>query len=330
MSTLFPVNIPFVDVRTGLISRQWLPVLQQLQSLTPTGSGFVADGSATSYGPMTLFQGLDINKGTATPGAIYFALDTGKTYFYSGGTWAEYFPDLSGDVTNVGTTVLLNNVFPSPGTYGGGSLTPILTIDSKGRVTSLALETVTATVVPQGPNGALQFNDAGTTEGTSQIFYNQGTGALTFSNPLPTFNNLSPLIVAGDLLTHNGTNNIRLPVGTEGQALRVESGVPTWVDANTLETRFNFGDATPKPLGEVPANRVVRSISIVILTAFTDAASTLAIPGLMATTDNLPFNEGTYQIYPGVEFGLNTAIELVISAATSTQGSGLVTISLED
>ena len=35
-------------------------------------------------------------------------------------------------------------------------------------------------------------------------------------------------LVDGDLLYFNGTNIVRLPIGTDGQVLKVVSGVPTW------------------------------------------------------------------------------------------------------
>lgn len=48
-----------------------------------------------------------------------------------------------------------------------------------------------------------------------------GTGATT---ALTAFNNLSPLTSAGDVLTHNGTNNIRLGIGTANQILGANAG----------------------------------------------------------------------------------------------------------
>ena len=48
-----------------------------------------------------------------------------------------------------------------------------------------------------------------------------GTGA---SNKINAFDNLSPLTSAGDVLTHNGTNNIRLALGNAGEVLKVNAG----------------------------------------------------------------------------------------------------------
>ena len=48
-----------------------------------------------------------------------------------------------------------------------------------------------------------------------------GTGA---SNKINAFDNLSPLTSAGDVLTHDGTNNIRLALGNAGEVLKVNAG----------------------------------------------------------------------------------------------------------
>lgn len=229
------VQVPLVG-SNGLMDYRWLRVIKALEAIIPPdGAGDVVDGSATSYAPMTLYQGpAAALPGTATIGSIYFALDTGTIYWASGGTWQELSEELTGDVTKPANSQVtsLANVFGSPGTYGSASQIPRVTIDSKGRITSLSLETITLPPPSAaGSVGQLQFNNSGPLGGTAGITFSGG--ALSFTNRTPTFNNLSPLTTTGDLLTHNGTNNIRLAAGTSSQVL-VSGTTPSWTGTPSL------------------------------------------------------------------------------------------------
>jgi hypothetical protein len=59
-----------------------------------------------------------------------------------------------------------------------------------------------------------------------------GTGA---STKTVAFDNLSPTTTAGDLIYNNGTDNVRLGIGTAGQTLRVNAGAtaPEWATGGT-------------------------------------------------------------------------------------------------
>lgn len=65
---------------------------------------------------------------------------------------------------------------------------------------------------------------------------NGGTGQTTQT---AAFNALSPLTTKGDIVGHNGTNNVRLAVGTDGQVLVANSGAATglaWSTTNLLNS----------------------------------------------------------------------------------------------
>jgi hypothetical protein len=281
---------------------------------------------------MVLFQGpTSALPGTAVTGSIFFALDTGTLYWASGGSWEVLSEELTGDVTKPAnsTVTSLANVFLSPGTYGSSNQVPRLTVDSKGRIVGLTLEDIVpATPGAAGSNGQLQFNSNGVLGGTPGITFNNGV--LSYANKTDNFDNLSPLTTKGDVLAHNGTDNVRVAAGSDGQYLAADSTAAAgvrWVSPSEVEVRFFFGDATPKPLVTVPANKVVNEVLLTIITPLNDPAATLSVePGLLATTDNLPSVSGSYGSVPGVEFASPTLLTLNISPGTSTQGMGVVTI----
>ena len=60
---------------------------------------------------------------------------------------------------------------------------------------------------------------------------NTGNGGTGSSSTVIGFNNLSPLTLLGDILYHNGTNNVRLPIGSTNQQLTVIAGAPSWTNS---------------------------------------------------------------------------------------------------
>lgn len=175
------------------------------------------------------------------PGDIYYALDTNKTYVTVDGQWKLQSPEFTGDINipQATTVATLATVNLSPGTYGDTNNIPVITVDGKGRVTTSYTVPVNIPAPnASGPNDSVQFNSGGFFAGDVAFTYEPTTatlsfvngyigGTLQFTTPLPTFNNLSPLTTKGDLLTHNSTDNVRLPVGTDGQVLVANSTAST-------------------------------------------------------------------------------------------------------
>lgn len=162
----------------------------------------------------------------------------------------------------------------------------------------------------------------------------------------------------GNIFSLGSNANISISGGTANQALLTNgAGNLFWADISTANTAnyanfagianianvalevvgdvtipFNYGDATPKNLTIVTANSVITSVSIVIVTPFGDAASTLTVGDagntarLMEAGDNTPNSTGIYTVEPVYKYVANTQLTLSISPGTSTVGAGLVLI----
>lgn len=182
------------------------------------------------------------------PGDIYYALDTNKTYVTVNGQWVLQSPEFTGDVLipQSSTVTTLANVNAAPGTYGSNTSIPVITVDAKGRVTSAFSTPIsTGPSVAGGPANSLQFNSSGFLDGSSTLTYDSVndivylanayvTGTMAFANRTPTFNNLTPQTTAGDLIAFDGTDAVRLPVGTNGQVLMADNTEPTGLKWTTL------------------------------------------------------------------------------------------------
>lgn len=124
------------------------------------------------------------------------------------------------------------------------------------------------------------------------------------------------------------------------QIVDVDSnGAPTLIKRQyipgQLEVAFNYGDATPKTVGTVPAGSVITDVSLVILTGLNDTMSTISVgtnsnvSQLMATTDNTTSVAGTYTTEPAYKYITQTQIVMAISPGTSSVGNGILIINYQ-
>ena len=175
-------------------------------------SGSVATATTTPAITLTLgaltgvtsINGLVItaNTGVITTGT-WNASVIGATY---GGTGVN---------NGVNTITLAGNLVTS----GANSLTLTttgttnVTLPTSGTLVNTAVTTLSSLV-------SIGTITTGVWNGSTIAIANGGTNAIT---SLAAFNNLSPLTTVGDLLSFNGTNNIRVGIGTSGLALVSDS-----------------------------------------------------------------------------------------------------------
>ena len=109
--------------------------------------------------------------------------------------------------------------------------------------------------------------------GTDVAIADGGTGASTAT---AAFDNLSPLTTQGDVLYHNGTDNVRLGAGTSGQFLKTQGAGanPVWADGPGV-VLLSSGSASAVATVDVAIPSGYRSVDLRFngLTPATDAVT---------------------------------------------------------
>lgn len=178
------------------------------------------------------------------------------------------------------------------------------------------------------------------TSNSLEIAYG-GTGAATAQ---AGFDNLSPAISRGDVIVHNGANNARLPLGTNGQVLTSNGTDVVWSDsaapgallasnnlsdvANIATSRTNLGLGTAAQQNVGTFLQTANNLSDV--TAST-ARTNLGLGAAATRADNYFVNTSEYtakgDLLIGTAAGTKTALALgtdtYVLTADSTQPSGV-------
>lgn len=174
----------------------------------------IADGSVTN----TEFQYLD-------------ATSSIQTQLNGKQATGNYITDLTGDVTATGPGSVASTVVSVGGSsasnintaeLAANAATPLNTVstivkrDASG---NFAAGMITANLTGNVTGNADTATTAGNVTGTVAIA-NGGTGQTTQT---AAFDALAPTTTKADIIVHNGTDNVRLPVGTNGQVLTADS-----------------------------------------------------------------------------------------------------------
>lgn len=126
-----------------------------------------------------------------------------------------------------GTTVNTGAILDVQGTSGGIGV-PVLTDAQRNAITPAR----NGVLIWNSDNARYEYYNGGwaalAIPATPFSIANGGTGQSTAT---AAFDALAPTTTSGDIIYHNGTDNVRLAKGSDGQVLTLASGLPSWAAA---------------------------------------------------------------------------------------------------
>ncbi len=284
-------------------------------SWTTNGSGTVTSVAATgsngitvSGSPITSTGTLAFGLGAITPLSVA-ATGTVTGSNLSGTNTGDQTITLTGDVTGTGTgsfATTLATVNASTGTFGSGTLIPVITVDAKGRITAITTTSVTGggsgTVTSVAATGSADITVGGspiTTSGTLTFaLSNTGVTANTYgsSTQVPVFtvdakgriSSVTNTSITGGSSNAPEMVSFKYSSGGAGNFTAVDaifsqtSGVTTTIidGANCVATYTFTGKSNPpKSILMYGQNFTTNTFSIVSVPGWGAAAANIKIAG---------------------------------------------------
>lgn len=204
--------------------------------------------------PVKVRLGVSVGGGALVSGEyLYYdlTLTAYQTLSWSGKVTLAAADELriESDTANVSFSAFGVEYSPAASGGGGGSGT-VTSVDVSGGSTGLTFS-----------GGPVTSSGTITMAGTLAIA-NGGTGQ---TGATAAFDALSPLTTGGDIIYHDGANNVRLAKGSDGEVLTLASGVPSWAAAG--------GSGGPTLIGPVTTTRTTTSTSMADVTDLTTSIS---------------------------------------------------------
>lgn len=314
-------TLPIVDLNGNAVTRK--TTAANLANLILSNAGGVFPPAAESLTSQTVTNAAQPN--ITSIGTLSFLSVTGNISVGGYVVASQFIGNLTGNVSNANFANFASEVTSSsqPNITSLGNLTGL---NITGNITALYANIA-------------YFATANYFIGDGRYLSNivSNTANTVTNNAQPNITSLGTLIslnVSGNVSTGNisGGNLISANyfVGDGG----LLSNIGT---ANTgiIKTPFSFADSSPMNIVNVSANSIIAEVSIVITTPFNGTTPTLSVGDgsdanrLLATTDCLANEVGTFTVAPAYKYVSPTQLILTINSGSSSSGEGLLIINYD-
>jgi len=154
---------------SSTVTNSSLTSVGTLTSLTVTGTtalkGISNTGTITNTGSLINTGALTVNGNGTITGTLTLPSLTASTLLGTNGSSQLGTVSLTGDITTTGLVATLSNTGVISGTYGSSTAVPQITVDSKGRITTITTTSITAS------GGGTISHTIGESYGGGIVFY---------------------------------------------------------------------------------------------------------------------------------------------------------------